>query len=325
MNQTQQSEFSYDIYPGSDAELDAALARNVESGAAEPGAIATSGLTAVVERTLEQQKPEINLSSDAQSWAERELITMHTGFHSWQKYRGELGGQVPSGLAELNHPNLAEKLNRLYDAKKVLDRSGETTPSGEAIGDTMRLVAIPWEAFRKNLDNLPSMLARMRDQQSVNETDYLNEHLLEAVQSGRYMYKAWDSPALILSAKEYLEKKIKEDGEWGLALMQTSDEAGVKSLMGKSPDELTDRDVRSPVVAGVEIGSMGVFEWLALTLQEDPKKLSSKDYSWMLANRIDVDGGAQVPYGAWYDDQVESNLAWSDNQSEDVRPRLAVI
>lgn len=52
-------------------------------------------------------------------------------------------------------------------------------------------------------------------------------------------------------------------------------------------------------VAGHAVDVMGIFEWLCLTLQEEPITLSTHDYSLMLANRTEVGGDSPVPRGYW--------------------------
>jgi hypothetical protein len=70
---------------------------------------------------------------------------------------------------------------------------------------------------------------------------------------------------------------------------------------------------------------MGIFEWIALTFQEDPTKLSTKDVSWLLANRLKINGVPRVPYGDWSGSLVWSGLGSPDNGDDSARPRLAVI
>ena len=54
--------FSFDVYPGLDAELNAAYKRNVANGVANPGAVATDGLTAVVADAIANQDPSSNVN-----------------------------------------------------------------------------------------------------------------------------------------------------------------------------------------------------------------------------------------------------------------------
>ena len=129
---------------------------------------------------------------------------------------------------------------------------------------------------------------------------------------------------------EYLNQRIKQDGDWGIILAQTSDEAGLERLVkgspsDRTPDKLTDNGSTNFIVAGQKVDGMGIFEWIALTFQEDPTKLSTKDVSWLLANRLKINGVPQVPYGVWGGSRVKSDLVSPDYGRDDARPRLAVI
>lgn len=343
MSSQAQSEFSYDIYPGLDAELDAALARNVEAGNAEPGAIATSGLTAVVERTLEEQKPDLGTDPLIANWVYDELEKTEQGLHSWQKYSVNMSAPIPAKLEEFHNPNFGNKIDRFYATKLRLENSNLTTPEEINVGETMQLIAVPWKAFRDNLDHLHEWVNEMRTTQGVSKhPDYFHDSLLDAIKNDTKFYrhtevrpqpgspKEYDYTVSMLSAREYLDRRIEEEGPWGLALVQTSEQAGVKDLIGKSPDELSEDPSQGKYlkVAGEKVDDLGVFEWLALSFQYDPSKISgSTDYSWMLANRIEAANGgeARVPYGYWGGYRVASLLNRSGDQNGGIRPRLAVV
>jgi hypothetical protein len=70
---------------------------------------------------------------------------------------------------------------------------------------------------------------------------------------------------------------------------------------------------------------MGLLEWVSLSLQEDPRELSNQDWSWLLANFVEVDGGPQVAYGNWDGGQVGSNFDHPGSDDGGGRPRLAVM
>jgi hypothetical protein len=164
----------------------------------------------------------------------------------------------------------------------------------------------------------------MREAQGIKEKDYFNENLLKALENDHPLYRDPFNSSELLTPGEYLEGKIAKDGPWGVMLMQSSNQAGIKDLLGKSPNDLLDTPSGHLHAASQAIDAMGIFEWLALSLQEDPSQLSAKDFSWMLANRMELDGQPYGPVGYWHDDQVRSYLRWAGNQDGDVRPRLAV-
>jgi hypothetical protein len=331
MPTTPDSDFSFDLYPGLDDQLEAALQRNIASGTADPALVATSGLAAAVGNTLSKPSPNSGeeLSDEDMEWA---AVQLFRASQNWSTYPGLA---VPTTNGELLTDSHKRTVERLHEAQKALDSSGEVTPAGVQIGETMRLTLVPWRAFRDHLGDLPSFIGDLRGIQgkASNTADYINDDLLTAIQNGTKMYR---NPQKIvgmqaaserwISAEEYLNQRIAQDGDWGIMLAQVSDEAGWEAVKGQSPDQMTADGDGDLAVVRDEVGAMGIFEWLALTLQNDPTKLSSQDYSWLLANRFtDSNGVARVPYGDFSDGQVRSNRRWAYYQGDDVRPRLAVI
>jgi len=163
----------------------------------------------------------------------------------------------------------------------------------------------------------------------------LNSNLLSQLQSGTAIYRNPKAPHYYttnhssepewLSAHEYLTQRVAKDGPWGVILTQTSNDAGMSSMVGKSPDELTAQGTQHLEVRGQRVDGLGVLEWLAMTLQHIPAELSASDASWLLANRLEVDGVARVPSGFWDVGRVVSFLDDADRRNDVIRPRLAVI
>jgi hypothetical protein len=274
------------------------------------------------------------LSPEVQSWASAELNNNFAdgALGAWQRYEGVLGLTVPNNIDELlqTNPNLAPTLTRLHETKQALIASGETTPEGLDVGETMRLLVMPWQAISDNRANLGEWVDRMRAIQGIQSGDYINDDLLAIITQEQPLYRDAGNPSQLRTANDYLARKIEQDGPWGVILTQTSDQAGLKRIVegsdeNRSPDAMTNNGAVHFEVAGRAVDDMGIFEWLGLTLQEDPTKLSSQDYSWMLANRVEVGGGPHVPRGYWGDGQVESGLGWAGSQNVLVRVRLAVM
>lgn len=316
-------EFSFDIYPGLDAELDAAYARNAGPEAPTPDVPDPDALAKAVQNTLDQTSttPEVSLSPEVLAWAEDAVSAALLKWHSRQTLDG-----IPTNLSELSEisPNLTETLEHLFAAKQAIEGSGETNPSGEQL--KMDLVLIPWYSFESNLHVLPDFVQAQRNAQGVaTSEDYINDDLLNAIRNGDSIYRTAGSPGLRVPVTSYLDLKRNLDGDWGMFLVQTNTDAGVQSLVGKSPNELTADGSQHLKVAGERVDAMGIFEWLALTIQENPAELSSSDFSWMLANRVDVNGGTYVPLGDWGVGQVESGLYDASYSDAIGRPRLAVM
>lgn len=315
-----------ELYPGLDAELEAVYERNVAEGRAKPAEeVAVSGLETAVEEQL-QQRPERELAIETYEWANPQL---KEALQSWVKYDA-LRAYMPGSteLLAVKNPNFAITMQRLYEAQQAFWASNEVTPENINIGETMHLVLMPWQFWKDKLEGGPDqfevVLESMREAQGIKEKDYFNENLLKALKNDHPLYRDPNDTTGFLTPGEYLEGKIAKDGPWGIMLVQNSNQAGVKDLIGKSPDQLLDVPSGHLQVESQPADAMGILEWLSLTLQEDPQRLSSEDYSWMLANRMEVDGGPRVPSGDWGGDQVGSFLFWADSQFDYVRPRLAV-
>lgn len=335
-----------ELYPGLDAELEAVYQRNVAEGRAKPPEkVAVSGLETVVEEQLQQKRPGSNLPPEVASWARVELDNNFAdgALGSWDRYESHLGQTVPKSLDELmqTSPNLAITLEKLYRAKQDLTASNEVTPEDLNIGETMKLVLMPWKALRDNLDRLPDWVKELRDiQGKASVDDYFYDDLLSALQGGiseiyrnpiggHFFATNGTTAPHWITARDYLDQRIATQGEWGIMLVQTSDDAGIKSIVEgpdeqRSPNALTDKGNRHFNIAGHDVDGMGVLEWLCLTLQEDPTKLSSRDVSWLLANRFDINGALCVPDGDWFGDRVGSGLDDAGYADDLWRPRLAV-
>ncbi len=168
-------------------------------------------------------------------------------------------------------------------------------------------------------------LKTMRDRQGITKNnDVVIEQLITAIGSNQPLYRAVSQSSQLLTVEEYLESKIAEDGPWGVMLAQTSNLAGFRSIVGQSPDEMTVGGTRHLQLVGQHVDAMGIFEWLALTLQEDPRTLSSGDHSWLLANRLSLLSGLYVPDGCWTGGVVSSGLSQPRYIGADTRVRLAV-
>jgi hypothetical protein len=329
--------FSFDVYPGLDADLQAAYARNQAQGVVSPESIATEGIASAVDNALQEQRSSMIGEPEALEWADGELSSVYIN-SSWRRYGALLVIPPPADIRSMVEvqPSVAEKLQRFREARVGLMTTAGDTPEGQNVGETMHLTLVPWESFKANLHKLPEWINAVRGVQGkASEDDFFNSELMRQLLSDEKIYRNPIAPHFFatnntsapewLSAREYLDQRIREDGPWGVILTQNSPEAGVKSMVGKSPDELTDEGRKRLEIAGYKVDGLGIFEWLALTFQQDPSELSPSDYTWMLANRLNVGGDPRVPVGDWGGDQVRSGLYDADYQSEDARPRLAVI
>ncbi|MFO0970724.1 MAG: hypothetical protein U0520_00015 [Candidatus Saccharimonadales bacterium] len=246
--------------------------------------------------------------------------------NKWRAHESLLGSAPADfdALSPLN-PRMREVMNRLYGAHEALEASNLQTPEDKNIGEAMSLVVVPWQLFKGHLTKtgLKTVLTQIRQTQNIVNNDYIDSTLMQAIEGGTPCYRDPADPSKLLSAEQYLDKKIAEDGPWGVMLIQTSEQAGIKDLVGQSPNQLTNNGQGHLEVAGHIVDGLGIFEWLALTAQEDPRQLSATtDYSWLLANSLG--GGPFVPGGGWDVDQVQSYLNDASDTDSFWRPRLAV-
>ncbi len=266
------------------------------------------------------------LSTEVQSWASEEL---EDSLSAWGEYIGTVEiYNMPHTYTDVarDNPNFAHIVSRLYEANQALVTSNEVTPENLNVGETMHLALVPWQLMRDHLGDFDQWVKTLRTAQGVaRNDDYINDALLRTIKSDQPLYRDVDNPSQMLTPSQYLDKKIAEDGPWGVILAQTSREAGIDRIKGQSPDQMTDNGIKHLELAGSNIDAMGVFEWFALTFQKDPKELSPQDAGWLLANRITVDGDPHVPAGYWYGGRVRSDLRWADYQDGNVRVRLAVM
>lgn len=263
------------------------------------------------------------LAPDVHAWATTDFEATN-----WYQYPDQLGLDAPTSLQELAavSPNLAPTLARLYEAKQSIVATNEMTPEGQNVGETMHLAFIPWQEISNHLADFDFWVKALRDSQGIaTQDDYINENLLKAIKSNLHIYRDPEYPHQFLTSTEYLERRISIDGPWGVMLVQTSQEAGLERIKGQSPDEMTASGSSHLELGGQLVDGLGVFEWMALTMQRDPRELSASDLSWMLANRLEVGGGPRVPNGYWRGSRVKSRLGRADDQYDDVRVRLAVM
>jgi hypothetical protein len=273
---------------------------------------------------LLNSRPNAVSSPEVSRWAEQEL---GDAIDKWKQYEGMLV-RVPNSVDQLiaGNPNYAETVSRLFEAREALYNSGEVNPQGTNLGETMHLALMPWQDLRGGLQRFDTWVARLRDQQQIaNSNDYMGESPLSFIKNNKPLYRDPENPARLLTPGAYLEAKIASDGLWGIVLAQTSSQAGIQGKMGQSPNQLTNNGQEHLKVAGYNVDAMGLLEWVSLSLQEDPRELSNQDWSWLLANFVEVDGGPQVAYGNWDGGQVGSNFDHPGSDDGGGRPRLAVM
>jgi hypothetical protein len=140
----------------------------------------------------------------------------------------------------------------------------------------------------------------------------------------------------LLSATDYLQERIAQDGPWGIMLAQNGGTPGIVRYRNRTVDQITADtngrllfdDVIRDNVDPLAVDRMGVFEWLALTLQFTPDTQAEDSISLLLANNIEEDGSRFVGGGSWRRlDQkcVRTSMVASNQLLGKSYPRLAVL
>lgn len=271
-----------------------------------------------------------SLTSEVKEWASSELDGRDGVLRRWRRYGSALKVSIPRSVDELLQvqPNLAPTFMRLHYAKQELTRSREVTidgKKGKNVGETMHLAVLPWQAMSGNLYDFDEWVKAVRKIQGRGEPDYIEDHLLQAIQIDKRLYCSPDNPMRLLTPSEYLKEKITYDGPWGIMLAQTSPQAGYQGVSGRCANELTNSGISHLELAGHYVDAMGTLEWVALTMQED-SYTSWPSMSLLLANRHIYDSREHVAFGYVNPEnlQVVSNLGMPDYRS-DAQPRLAVM
>lgn len=287
------------------------------------------------------------LSAEVRNWAADDI---NHGLDRWRQRARGIIPDIPASLQELvaNAPNLDATLTRLHKAKQALTTSDAQVPEGENgeprrnLGDTMHLVLVPWQAMRDNLPTFSEWLFRLRaSQDSTFREDSLPPNLKAIIQQNGPLYRDPDNPSRRLTPGDYLDKKISQDGPWGVMLLQVSQPAGIDFNSMPDFDEWPDANTLTNdgndhfKIAGQPVDAMGIFESLALTLQiADLKTFFRKTYDshyCLLANRIDVDGRPNVVVTTGHNGNpleipyVMSSLHPAHFPYGHIPPRLAVV
>ncbi|MFO0970730.1 MAG: hypothetical protein U0520_00045 [Candidatus Saccharimonadales bacterium] len=268
-------------------------------------------------------------------WAQQELEAANTTLQVWDQYHQNLGEgtPVPTTLDQLleSSPNLASTLEYSTKPKQIFKIAVRPTLTVK-ISPSLKLMVMPWQDIKDAFLNLTSgSLADARNKALPHKPTTLTMISWQLIKNGTPLYRLPAAPGTLISAEHYLSLRIAEDGPWGVALVQTSKVAGVNSKLGQSPNQLTADGSAHLQIADHSIDGLGIFEWIATTLQADPRQFSPVDVSWMLANRLE--GGPFVPLGDWGVGRVRSGLygasvarsVWRPSPRSDERSYYSVI
>lgn len=317
---TKQPEF--DIYPKLDRDIQ--VARGDQT--------LVDNLVSEVDNDIAQARVEKEFPKDSETWASNEVAALSV---KWDKYKSHIASVADNVIIKslFDHENTSfstDKINRLYQAKKRFLTVNLFLPNQEnkRVGEEMDLVAIPWQEYWGHIEDthFVDWLADLRKTQGIAAEDSIDDDLIAAVWTNKPLYRHPANPSQLISAREYLGYRLSTDGPWGVMLMQTGKGAGYEQMTAQSPDDLTSLGMRHLEVAGHAVDGMGIFEWLALTTQENPTNISADDVSLLLANRLIIEDKAQVPCGYFNRSMNRASIPLGDasKPSPTAKPRLAI-
>ena len=215
---------------------------------------------------------------DSQEWLAREL---DYGIRSWQRLASRLVGHVPGRPASLLSKRSPLEKNQIFQCLFAANH----LLSGYDYDGEMHLVLMPWrelkhvcdtKTMQQWLDNVGELAYDRNtpyDKPIGIEDSVIKELEGRTLNANEQIYRDPANPKRLLTPKEYLDQRIAEDGDWGVALVQTNEEPGVRTMRRSAPSAYYFPFKHHIAVEGYHVDGMGIFEYIALVLQEDCSKL----------------------------------------------------
>ncbi len=254
---------------------------------------------------------------------------------SWKQYIDTPGLRLPRDPEHFkrflrDYEGTVDQLTRI---KLDMIDFGKTTEGrtigGHNIGRSLSPLLVPWEFFKNHVEGTTTSAIRyMRSMQGIEE-HALDDPAFFDRNAINYSYRAPYSYGSGYDADrgKYLEDRFASDGWWGIILAQTGSTAGQSRR--KPPSELIEN--RTYRLEGYRADSFGIFEWLALTLQEDPRTFDGPR-NLMMGNytKYHWDGEEHMgsPYSVW--DKKDKRFAYGwfrddyDYKPDDYVARIAI-
>jgi hypothetical protein len=258
------------------------------------------------------------------------VIGVEHAIERWHRYGGAPGLRLPRDPEHFqrflrDYEGTVDQLTRI---KLDMIDFGKTTEGrtigGHNMGRSLSPLLVPWEFFRSHVEGTTTSAIRyMRSRQGIEEHALDDPAFFDRNAINYYHRSEWRDA----DRGEYLNDKFMDDGWWGIMLVQTGKAAGQSRR--KPPSELRER--RPYMLNGYRSDSFGIYEWLALTLQEDPgifagsRNLMLGNYTTYKWNSTDYNG---TPYGVWDDKNQRFAYGWLrddyDYKPNDYVARIAI-
>lgn len=218
----------------------------------------------------------------------------------WKRYKDHFVIQptnLPLNLDELrqSHPNFDADFSKLcLDWSELVEFGNTEEGEGDHtqnIGTEMEFVLVPWGVFKEELarnGSLRSTIVELRSTQAQDDMPALelDSTIMDNLENDNVRYLVGNNDQTI-GVEQYVVSRINHEGNWGIMLMQTSAESGIRRWRAKSPTATTLEESRNLRLGQVPVAQMGIFEVIALTLQEELPGLDRK--IWLPANHFPSD------------------------------------
>lgn len=288
----------------------------------------------------EAEEPDENVAEISEGLRNNGEASITRAIEKWGRYSDHFvikPTNLPRNLEELrqSHPNFEADFSKLCLAWSAIVEFGNTDEGegdhGQNIGTQMEFVLLPWEVFREELaptrgHSLRNTVVELRSTQAQDDMPALelDSTIMDNLENDNVRYFVGNGDQTI-GVEQYVEGKIKQEGNWGLMLMQTSAQSGIKRWKGESPTETTLDKGRHLKLGQISVGHMGVLEVLALTLQEELPAMDRK--IWLPANSF-PDDEMPHPNNRWktppsrVQETMDSIIA-SSRRARQVRPAVS--
>lgn len=178
------------------------------------------------------------------------------------------------------YADIDDRIDRLAGIKYRLLQFGETpegkTPNGKNIGETFHPVLIPWEFFSRYGNDTNLLVEALRPMQ---ERQGIREHFLDHAEMAKLGINRDRDWGIVPS------NSMKQEGWWGIRLIQTDDDIDPVDIFDEEgalhvPDKFT--ALKNSLGEYTEAmylrtASIGFYEWIAMTLQEEPRNFNDEN------------------------------------------------
>ncbi len=288
----QEPSFSFDLYPGLDAELEAAFARNIEGGTANPEIVAAAGLQAAIAETVAKQDPraEIDVSPEFQTAFDS---ACEASTELFGRYTGITAGELSAGSFHFKELDW-HKVSRAYEVM-------------EATGLRPEVVVAPQGENIKFWKDVFAKLPGTKNKGLYIDKD-IEKHWSELNDSDDQLWAIRVVPAGPSPAAQGVPHSMTKPDLHSVFGDEVAEALGLGSVSAVSD---TFPDLRTYLTMQ------------ALRLEHGQEPLDAKTYTWLKGT---FDNGKKAPYADWRPGDGQVIVYWvePDDRDDDLGVRPAV-